>query len=176
MTNWGFLKRKTLSRRLSPESLTYWCTCCPWALDPASPLKRGTCLVASQTEMVKLADGDLRLSNAHVTLVTDCHVLWKWVIGPSSCSGPKPCHCTNGLYIDIPVLWPAPYLKFQTLRGAYKRPPLNVEGEVYRGIGCIISSRACPNPHWHSVSCQPTPPPQTTPPPTPLPQACGTWL
>lgn len=56
------------------------------------------------------------------------HPLWKWVIGPSSCSGPQLCYCANGLYIDIPVLWPTPYLKFQTLRGAYKRPPLNVEG------------------------------------------------
>lgn len=56
------------------------------------------------------------------------HVLWKWVIGPSSCSGPPLCYCANGLYIDIPVLWPTPYLKFQTLLGAYKRPSLNVEG------------------------------------------------
>lgn len=30
------------------------------------------------------------------------HVFWKWVIGPSSCSGPQLCYCANGLYIDIP--------------------------------------------------------------------------
>lgn len=37
--------------------------------------------------------------------------------------------------------------------------------EVYRGIGCVIGSRACPRPYWHSVSTPPhRPHPQPLPP------------
>lgn len=106
-----------------------------------------------------------RLSSAPVVLTetrNDSYLLCKWLIlsffQRPTLGANVNFSASNGLYIDIPVLWPAPYLKFQTLPGAYKRQSVNVEGEVYRGTGCIISSRASPNLHWHSVSSQPSPP------------------
>lgn len=108
----------------------------------------------------------LRLSSAPVVLTetrNDSYLLCKWLVSPffqrPTLAANVNFSASNGLYIDIPVLWPAPYLKFRTLPGAYKRQSVNVEGEVYRGTGCIISSRASLNLYWHSVSSQPGPPP-----------------
>lgn len=101
-------------------------------------------------------------SSAPVVLTetrNDSYLLCKWLASPffqrPTLGANVNFSASNGLYIDIPVLWPAPYLKFRTLPGAYKRQSVNVEGEVYRRTGCIISSRASPNLHWHSVSSQP---------------------
>lgn len=89
-----------------------------------------------------------------------CPVLSKLVIGNSSCSGPQPATALMDFILTFLFYGRAIFKIPNSTRSLMRRV------EVYRGISCIIGSRACQSPHCVLFGTYPTP--KTTP-PAPVP-------